>query len=393
MLPCRFWCNDKGGVTGDLGVRYIRSCIEPCLPDLSPDNPALLLMDGQGSHFTLELLRYCRTIGLHVLLRPPHTTHILQGEDVVHFHVFKGKYHQAKLLALGKKIFAQGSFRLTAADLLAVAKGPWEEAFSVENCAKAWARIGISPFDQRVYWDLLEKEKKATAVALDNKLNPELMTLKGMVKIMFNIEETDPPPPPGDTTALVPAAGDTTALVPAGQQKRKRETLNSSDLWDLPGGATGDECFEIVKMKVEAREEKAKATAAKKTAAAEKKTEIKAAALEYGAQLAGCLTDASHIKKLSVAQLHATLTFKAVEFPKAALKADLQSLLESNLSLPSAESPPLLALPAPSASAPVPKGKACAPPPPRPGPQVQATPLVRMGLAVMIVMRMTSKSI
>ena len=55
-LPCRFWANAKGGVTGDLGVRYLRGCLEPCLPDLSPSNPAVLIMDGHGSHFTLECL-------------------------------------------------------------------------------------------------------------------------------------------------------------------------------------------------------------------------------------------------------------------------------------------------------------------------------------------------
>ena len=52
-LPCRFWANAKGGVTGDLGIRYIIGCVEPCLPDLCVDNPAVLIMDGHGSHFTL----------------------------------------------------------------------------------------------------------------------------------------------------------------------------------------------------------------------------------------------------------------------------------------------------------------------------------------------------
>ena len=88
-LPARFWANNKGGVTGDLGVRYIRGCVEPAMAGLSPDNPGLLIMDGHGSHFTLELIDYCRSIGLHIVLRPPHTTHILQGEDVQHFSVFK----------------------------------------------------------------------------------------------------------------------------------------------------------------------------------------------------------------------------------------------------------------------------------------------------------------
>ena len=36
VLPCRFWCNEKGGVTGDLGIRFVRSCIEPCFCPTSP---------------------------------------------------------------------------------------------------------------------------------------------------------------------------------------------------------------------------------------------------------------------------------------------------------------------------------------------------------------------
>ena len=91
-MPCRLWCNEKGGVTGDLGVRYIRGCIEPCFSDLSPENPVVLIMDGHGSHFTLDVLNYCRQVGIRVVLRPPHTTHLLQGEDTTHFRIFKDQY-------------------------------------------------------------------------------------------------------------------------------------------------------------------------------------------------------------------------------------------------------------------------------------------------------------
>ena len=116
-MRSRFWTNEKGGVTGDLGIKYIRGCIEPCIPDLSVERPAVLIMDGHGSHFTLEVLRYCRSIGLVIVLRPPHTTHILQGEDVVHFAEFKPRYHQAKMIALAQKIFVKQTYKLTAADL------------------------------------------------------------------------------------------------------------------------------------------------------------------------------------------------------------------------------------------------------------------------------------
>ena len=106
LLPARFWCNKKGGVTGDLALVYIVGCVEPCLEDLSPENPALLIMDGHGSHFTLDLLMHCRAVGLHIVLRPPHTTHILQGEDVEHFAVFKPRYQQNKLMMMTRRIFS-----------------------------------------------------------------------------------------------------------------------------------------------------------------------------------------------------------------------------------------------------------------------------------------------
>eukprot|EP00322_Chrysochromulina_rotalis_P023517 CAMPEP_0115885560 /NCGR_PEP_ID=MMETSP0287-20121206/30741_1 /TAXON_ID=412157 /ORGANISM="Chrysochromulina rotalis, Strain UIO044" /LENGTH=365 /DNA_ID=CAMNT_0003341989 /DNA_START=39 /DNA_END=1134 /DNA_ORIENTATION=- len=179
-MPCRFWTNEKGGVTGDLAyVRYVRGCVEPCMPDLSPDNPGLLIMDGHGSHFTLELLTYCRSIGLHIILRPPHITHILQGEDVQHFAVFKPKYSQAKLLRLGSKV-ARGKYRLQVSDLLSIAREPWEEAFNLENSLKVWDKIGVAPFTRRVYWELVEARSKREEVAATAEVDPSLLTVAGM---------------------------------------------------------------------------------------------------------------------------------------------------------------------------------------------------------------------
>ena len=102
-------------------------------------------MDGHGSHFTLDLLMHCRAVGLHIVLRPPHTTHILQGEDVEHFAVFKPRYQQNKLMMMTRRIFG-GKPSLTPGQSLQCAKEPWEKAFDLEHSLKAWAKIGVSPF-------------------------------------------------------------------------------------------------------------------------------------------------------------------------------------------------------------------------------------------------------
>ena len=80
--------------------------------------------------------------------------------------------------------------------------------------------------------------------------------------------------------------------------------------------------------------------AQRKDAKTQKKTDSKAAQLQYGATIVGLLKDQAHVKKLVVAQLHAALTFKAVAIPKGAKKPDLLRLIQSVLALPSAEKPP-----------------------------------------------------
>ena len=91
----------------------------------------------------------------------------------------------------------------------------------MSNTLKAWDAIGVSPFTRRVYWDLRAAQAKREVVAAESAIDPELLTVTGMVKILF-------PAATNEATAT---------------RKRDRDTLNSSDLWDCPGGATADECY------------------------------------------------------------------------------------------------------------------------------------------------------
>lgn len=321
-LPCRFWANTNGGVTGDLGVRYIRGCVEPSMPGLSPENPGLLIMDGHGSHFTLELLSYCRSIGLHIILRPPHTTHILQGEDVQHFAVFKSDYHQAKVTTLGTKVIS-GKYKLTAADLLGCARKAWEKAFNMENTLRAWAKIGVSPFNRKVYWDLVAAKEKRDRIAIAANVRPEDMTVEGMFRMVFPDAAATNGPGPG----------------------RERDTLNSSDLWDLPGGATGDDCYRLVKDKVEKRKAKEAATSQRRAKRSANHQERLANTNALGSQVVGALVHDGQIAQLKVPQLQAALTFKGVHVAQNSLKAALVATLSATLKLPAEGPVPAFVLP------------------------------------------------
>ena len=49
----------------------------------------MVICDGHGSHFTLEALKFCRANGIVLILRPPHTSHVLQCEDLLNFNLLK----------------------------------------------------------------------------------------------------------------------------------------------------------------------------------------------------------------------------------------------------------------------------------------------------------------
>ena len=58
-------------------------------------HPRLLLVDGHNSHYTIEFIHYARDVNIVTLCYPSHTTHVLQGLDVVAFGILKCRWHTA----------------------------------------------------------------------------------------------------------------------------------------------------------------------------------------------------------------------------------------------------------------------------------------------------------
>ena len=117
------------------------------------------------------------------------------------------------------------------------------------------------------------------------------------------------------------------AAAAVGGKRKTEANLHSTDLWDLPGGATGEECFEIVRAKTLAKRAKESQSAAKKVARAQARKERHASANELGADLCAKLTSEEDIKKLKVPELKAVLTYKGVPIDNKSKKADLIELL------------------------------------------------------------------
>ena len=99
-------------------------------------------------------------------------------------------------------------------------------------------------------------------------------------------------------------------------------------------GATGDEVFNLVKAKTEAKQAKEAKTKANKEKRAQAKKDRLSAANGLGADMCASLLSQAQVEKLKVPELRACLTFRGVPIPKQAKKSELIALLVSEIDLP-----------------------------------------------------------
>ena len=104
----------------------------------------LLLLDGHGSHMTMEFLEWCSLHKILVAIYPPHSTHRLQPLDVSMFNPLAHYYSEE----LNKWIHdTQGTSKLGKAHFFSLFWPAFQKAFTTKNIASAWQKTGLLPFN------------------------------------------------------------------------------------------------------------------------------------------------------------------------------------------------------------------------------------------------------
>jgi len=80
--PCWFASSHNGWTSDELGLSWLQSLLHKQTLDKARRDWRLLILDGHGSHCTLNFLEWCRSNRILVAVFPPHSTHRLQPLDV-----------------------------------------------------------------------------------------------------------------------------------------------------------------------------------------------------------------------------------------------------------------------------------------------------------------------
>jgi hypothetical protein len=288
----------------------------PCLPEaeVAVLEKAMVLCDGHGDHITASCVKVMRENHICCLLRPPHTSHVIQVEDVGNFAQLGTGFRQSKHSRLAAVMFAENRMSLKVEDYAACIAAPFNAAFCYDKNKAGWAKSGYMPFTRAPMWDQRAKEENAhkDSGGLRARLIPEYIK-----KRKRGAED------PASVVGEDPASD----AVDEGEAEKKKKSsrLTAADLWDL-GPVTGEAAFEIIINKDDEVEGKKLDKAEKQRIAADAAGERSAAlaVIAVRAQAAIREKGSEGLHSLTVQELTAVLAVRNVKKAGSDKKADLQ---------------------------------------------------------------------
>jgi hypothetical protein len=134
------WSND------DIGLAWLEQVFDRYTKQRS-GRWRLLILDGHGSHVTMEFIKYCDHHRILLIILPPYSTHTLQLLDVVLFKPLSQAYSNELTNHLHK---AQSLTPIKKGDFFPLFWGAWTSCFTESLILKAFEATGIWLMDANV---------------------------------------------------------------------------------------------------------------------------------------------------------------------------------------------------------------------------------------------------
>jgi hypothetical protein len=135
--PCWFASSPNGWTSDELGLSWLQSHSDPQTSEKARRDWGLLILDGHGSHCTLDFLEWCHKRRILVAIYPPHSTHRLQPLDVSLFNPLATYYSQALDAHTRQSL---GLSSVSKRDFFTIFYPAFDKAFSEENIRSGWCK-------------------------------------------------------------------------------------------------------------------------------------------------------------------------------------------------------------------------------------------------------------
>lgn len=137
----------SGWTNNDIGLSWLKQVFDRSTKEKAGRSYRLLILDGHGSHLTIDFIEYCDRNRILLAVYPPHSTHTLQPLDVVMFKPFSSAYSNQVAAFMER---CQGLTSMSKRDFYPMFMAAWEASFKEETILKAFKATGLSPFEPEV---------------------------------------------------------------------------------------------------------------------------------------------------------------------------------------------------------------------------------------------------
>ena len=187
---CMFSVSNSGWMESAQFSEWFIQMFLPATKLLRLTAPVVLLLNGHGSHVTLELVTEAAKQNTIIICLPPHTTHILQPLDVSVFKSVKHVWVQLLKEFKSEKFEAVVSKRSFPSLLSQL----WKESFFPEHLVSGFHATGIHPLNRSIIReDKLKPSEAYSGTSIEQPLSATPVTerVTGIFKKHFQtIQET-----------------------------------------------------------------------------------------------------------------------------------------------------------------------------------------------------------
>ena len=135
----------SGWMTSSNFIKYMHHFAKYAKP--TPENPVLLLLDNHESHISVEVLDFCKEVGIVLMTFPPHCSHKLQPLDLTVYGPLKNYYNRA----LTDWMISNPGKTVTIYEIPKLAAIAIPLAFKLQNIQKGFEKPGIWPLNSNTF--------------------------------------------------------------------------------------------------------------------------------------------------------------------------------------------------------------------------------------------------
>jgi hypothetical protein len=158
-------CNESGYTDSNISLQWLKCVFDPETKERANRRPRVLILDGFGTHETLEILEYCFANNIILCRIPSHTSHKLQPCDVAAFGPLKTAYRdQVERLERG------GVNTIGKEHFTCLYKPARERALTPKNIKAGFAASGLFPFNPERVLRTVPKPPTELILAVSNNV-------------------------------------------------------------------------------------------------------------------------------------------------------------------------------------------------------------------------------